>query len=300
MTHSELTLEEYQRESAATDVEGANDDPLTPLLGIAGEVGTLIAEYKKKRRPDGVAYTGFEEVVKTELGDILWYLASLARRVNVNLDDVARLNLEKTRARWLPPDPDRQIPLDEGFPESQQLPRKFTAHFTTFTDESGASKVRMQIDGQDVGAAIDDNARAADDYRFHDAFHLAYLAVLGWSPILRALLKRKRKDDPEIDRAEDGARACATEEAIAAMIFELAKPYDYFAGAERVDDMILDAARAITSRLEVGHRTAAEWETAILAGFAAWRALRDAEGGAVSVDMDAGTIDMADHVQSGI
>jgi hypothetical protein len=62
------------------------------------------------------------------------------------------------------------------------------------------------------------------------------------------------------------------------MIFELAKPYDYFAGAERVDDMILDAARAITSRLEVGRRTAAEWEAAILAGFAVWRALRDSEG----------------------
>ena len=300
MANSALTLDDYQRESAATDVEGANDDPLTPLLGMAGEVGALIAEYKKKHRPDGVTYTGFEEVVKTELGDILWYLAALARRVNANLNDVATLNLEKTRARWLPPNPARQIPLDEGFPESQQLPRKFTAHFSVLTDKSGASKVRMQIDGKDIGAVIDDNARTADDYRFHDAFHLAYLAILGWSPILRALMKRKRKADPDTDRSEDGARACATEEAIAAMIFELSKPYDYFEGAERVDNTILDAVRAITSRLEVGHRTAAEWETAILAGFAIWRALRDSEGGVVSIDMDAGVVEMADQAQSGI
>ncbi len=294
IANSGLTLDDYQRESATTDVEGTNDDLLTLLLGMAGEVGALIAEYKKKRRPDGVTYTGFEEVVKTELGDILWYLAALARRVNINLNDVATLNLEKTCARWLPPDPARQIPLDEGFPESQQLPRKFTAHFSVITDESGASKVLLQIDDKDIGAAIDDNARTADDYRFHDAFHLAYLAILGWSPILRVLLKRKRKDDPDTDRAEDGARACATEEAIAAMIFELSKPYDYFAGAERIDDMILDTVRAITSRLEVGHRTAAEWETAILAGFAIWRTLRDSEGGVVSIDMDAGVIEMAD------
>ena len=42
---------------------------------------------------------------------------------------------------------------------------------------------------------------------FHDVFHLAYAAVLGWSPTTRALLKIKRKSRPEIDENEDGARA---------------------------------------------------------------------------------------------
>lgn len=289
-----LTLEDYQRESALTDLEGANDDPMTPLLGLAGEVGSLIAEYKKKRRPDGVAYAGFDEVVKVELGDILWYLASLARRVDVSLNDVARLNLQKTRRRWLPPDPVRKIALDDGFPESQRLPRQFRARFSTYEDPSGTLKARMQIDGEYVGDAIDDNARDSDDYRFHDAFHLGYLAVLGWSPILRALLKRKRKDDPSTDNADDGARACATEEAITAMVFALSSPYNHFEGAERVDDRILDAVRAMTAGLEVAHRTEAEWETAILAGFTVWRALRASGGGEVRVDMDTALIEMAD------
>src|SRR5690348_12088030 len=93
---SELTLDEYQRAAAATDIEGETDDPIVPLLGLAGEVGSLVAEFKKKRRPDGLAYTGFEEVVGVELGDILWYLAALARRVNVPLSVVARQNLAKT------------------------------------------------------------------------------------------------------------------------------------------------------------------------------------------------------------
>jgi NTP pyrophosphatase (non-canonical NTP hydrolase) len=288
-----LTLADYQRESSLTDLEGANNDPMTPLLGLAGEVGSLIAEYKKKRRPDGVAYAGFDEVVKVELGDILWYLASLARRVDVSLDEVARLNLQKTRQRWLAPDPTRKVPLDDGFPESQRLPREFTARFTSYEDSSGTLKARMQIDGEDVGDAIDDNARDSDDYRFHDAFHLGYLAVLGWSPILRSLLKRKRKDDPDTDRADDGARACATEEAITAMVFALSRPYDHFEGAERVDDKILEAVRAMTVGLEVAHRTEAEWETAILSGFTVWRALRSSGTGVVKVDMDAGLIEMA-------
>jgi NTP pyrophosphatase (non-canonical NTP hydrolase) len=288
-----LTLADYQRESSLTDLEGANDDPMTPLLGLAGEVGSLIAEYKKKRRPDGVAYAGFEEVVKVELGDILWYLASLARRVDVSLNDVALLNLQKTRQRWLPPDPARKVTLDDGFPETQRLPRQFTARFSTYEAPSGTLKARMQIDGEYVGDTIDDNARDSDDYRFHDAFHLGYLAVLGWSPILRALLKRKRKDDPATDNADDGARACATEEAITAMVFALSRSYNHFDGAERVDDRILDAVRAMTVGLEVAHRTAAEWESAILAGFTVWRALRASGEGVVSVDMDAALIEMA-------
>ena len=85
--------------AARTDIEHDSTDPNVPLLGLAGEVGSLIAEFKKKRRPDGVAYTGFEDVVVAELGDILWYLAALARRVGVPLSAVAQKNLEKTQAR---------------------------------------------------------------------------------------------------------------------------------------------------------------------------------------------------------
>ncbi len=63
-----------------------------------------------------------------------------------------------------------------------------------------------------VGDRLTDNAIEPDDYRFHDVFHYAYVAVLGWSPVIRALLRRKRKSDPKLDDAEDGARAILIEE----------------------------------------------------------------------------------------
>jgi MazG C-terminal domain/MazG nucleotide pyrophosphohydrolase domain len=285
VTGDDLTLDDYQRMAAATDVEGDSDDPIVPLLGLAGEVGSLIAEFKKKRRPDGLAYRGFDEVVVTELGDILWYLAALARRVGVPLSGVAHQNLAKTRARWLSSDGPARLSFDDGFPEGQRLPRSFDVSF-----ETSGQQVVMRIAGEEIGDPIDDNARVADGYRFHDVFHLGYLAVLGWSPILRALLRRKRKADPDIDRAEDGARACAVEEAVAAYVFEMARPYDFFAGVIHIDDKILRGVRAVAGGLEVAACSPSDWERAILTGFGAWRGLRAAGRGLVRVDRDARTL----------
>lgn len=285
-----LTLDEYQRRAAETDVDSANSDPTIPLLGLAGEVGTLASEFKKKGRPDGHTYTGFEEVVKAEIGDVLWYLAALARRVDLDLSEVAVANLRKTRSRWLDDSERPGLTFDAEFDPGEQLPRRFTVEFATHEQE-GQTYSQMRILGEDIGDPIEDNSRYADYYRFHDVFHISYAAVLGWSPILRSLLERKRKADPEIDRAEDGARAAVTEEAAAALIFSRSGHYDHFKDVEHVDDAILAAVQEITATLEVGACSAREWERAILTGFAAWRHLRDNDGGKIVVDLDAETVD---------
>jgi hypothetical protein len=117
--------------SAATDLDGDSRDPHVPLLGLAAEIGSLLAEFKKKRRPGGDAYTGFEDVVVTELGDILWYLAAVARRVDVQLSGVAEANLAKTRARWLSEPGAPPVVFDAAFPGDQRLPRRFAVTFTS-------------------------------------------------------------------------------------------------------------------------------------------------------------------------
>lgn len=291
--NGDLGLDDYQRLAAATDVDSGSGDPLVPLLGLAGEVGALLAEFKKQQRPGGESYRGFHDGVVTELGDILWYLAALARRVEVQLSHVATANLTKTRSRWLPSDPAGRPEFDDSFPEDQRLPRQFTVDFNSHEDEAGRLQVRLRFEGAALGDPIDDNARFRDDYRFHDVFHLSHAAILGWSPVLRRLIKRKRKADSETDRAEDGARAGAIEEAVSALVFEMARAYDYFDGATRVDDVLLEAVVGVTAGLEVAARTPADWESAILAGFSVWRELRQREGGTVVVDLDARTIAMA-------
>lgn len=279
-----LSLEDYQRRAAETDVDKDSDDPLVPLLGLTGEVGALAAEFKKQQRADTVHYTGFDDGVATELGDILWYLAALARRSGLSLEDIAVRNLQKTAARWLAPAGTRPD-FDSDFPADQRLPRIFEVRFRLID-----GRIQMSVDGDDIGDPIDDNSRVDDFYRFHDVFHLAYAAVLGWSPIFRSLLGRKRKLDDVTDRVEDGARARAAEEAVAALVFKMAHAYDYFEGQRHIDDSILAAITCVVSGLEVSDRTKAEWEQAILVGFEAWRQLRHHEQGVVGVDLNARTL----------
>jgi hypothetical protein len=285
-----LTLDEYQRFAAQTDLDPESDDPIVPLLGLAGELGSLATEHKKRVRPGGQAYVGFDNRLPIEIGDVLWYLATLARRSGLRLSDVATLNLSKTHDRYVPSDGSLAFSYDDGFPDDQGLPRCFDATFTTHV-EDGVTRCRLQIEDERLGALIDDNSRHQDAYRFHDIFHIAHAAVLGWSPVLRSLVRVKRSIDKDTDRIEDGARAIATEEAVTAMVFQLSAAWDQFEGVDRVDDSILAAAKAVTANLEVGSQPASEWERAILAGYAAWRRLRDNGGGRVHVDLDGRSVE---------
>ena len=72
------------------------------------------------------------------------------------------------------------------FPEGERLPRRFEVEVIEVT-EGPRQRVQILIDGRPSGQELTDNAYDPDGYRFHDVFHFAYAAVLGWSPITRIL-----------------------------------------------------------------------------------------------------------------
>lgn len=283
-----MKLTEYQSAATLTDQRPGNElaDIAVHLLGLAGEAGSVATEYKKKLR-DGAAHTAWKARMREELGDLLWYTATLATKLGLDLDDVARANLEKTKDRWLQGGAE---PLDGGFPDHERLPRSGDFEFIASVNDAGRPTVRVRHDGKWMGDPLTDAAHVDDGYRFHDVFHLAYTATLGWSPVTRKLLGRKRKSNAETDEAEDGGRAIVIEEGIAATAFAYATSHNYLEGITRLDFPLLDAIKAICSPLEVGIRTAADWENAILTGFAAWRQLRDNNGGIVTINAANGTL----------
>jgi MazG C-terminal domain len=142
---------------------------------------------------------------------------------------------------------------------------------------------------------MQDNAYDEDGYRFHDVFHLAHAAKLGWSPVLRGKLltpSRKRRSTPEVDEVEDGGRAIVIDEAIVAYVWEYARRHRFLDGVTTVDYPVLKTIRQLTGGLEVAARTAHDWEEAILAGYRVFREIRARKGGVVAVDLRARSIDV--------
>ena len=319
------------------------------LMGALGEYGSVVAELKKRRR-DTAAYTGFSERFGEELGDLLWYIAAIARhrrvrladletatslredegwfslgqglselaslvnneganedRVNMllgsaagqlrkaaadygtSLEDIADQNLKKTRSRW-EGDPASPAPCSDRIlkvPAEERLPRQETIDFIERERPKGGAVAILRCRGISVGDRLTDNAHEDDGYRFHDAFHLAHAAILGWSPVMRSLFRCKRKSKPEIDEVEDGARAVIAEESVSFLTFDYARRHNYFDGVKRVDQDLIRHIQSVVCGLEVAERDRWEWEHVILHGYSVFRKLNDTpHGGVVRIDAE--------------
>jgi NTP pyrophosphatase (non-canonical NTP hydrolase) len=95
-----MELSEYQRLSRRT-AEYPREAWLTyPALGLAGEAGEVAEHAKKVIRDDGGEVTDERRTAMTkELGDVLWYVAQLASELDLQLEEIAQVNLEKLLSR---------------------------------------------------------------------------------------------------------------------------------------------------------------------------------------------------------
>jgi NTP pyrophosphatase (non-canonical NTP hydrolase) len=95
-----VELSEYQRLSRSTARYPRNEALTYPALGLAGEAGEFADHAKKVIRDDGGEVTaGRREAMAKELGDVLWYVAQLASELGLELDEIARMNLDKLLSR---------------------------------------------------------------------------------------------------------------------------------------------------------------------------------------------------------
>lgn len=250
------------------------------LLRLAGRVGILVIEVSGRTAPD--------RNLIAPLASVLHALIAVANSAGVRLGHAAHQNLTKTFGRW----PLTRIypPLfDEDFPPNEQLPRYIEVDISEeFVDGKLCAVQRYKE--TTLGDPLTDNKMEEDDYRFHDAFHLAYAAVLGWSPNLRRLFRAKRKSVPSVDEAEDGARAILIEEGIATWIFNHAGRLNFFENLDTIDYGLLKAVRNFIDGYEVDRCPLWMWEDAILEGYAVFRQLRRHRRGRVIADLNQRTI----------
>lgn len=233
------------------------------------------------------------------LAELLADLVTVAWMFNLKFIDVAIANLEKFESRWPQKGAQYTAPFDNTSLPHERFERKFEVSFIERFYNEGREDERpyviQQIRNVNIGDRLTDNRTEPDGYRFHDVFHLAYVAHLGWSPVIRSLLKLKRKSDPKRDENEDGARAAIIEEGIATWIFNHADRHDFYATTEigKLEYGLLKQVQDMVEGYEVEACPLWQWELAILEGFKVFRQLRDAGSGVVTVDMDAHSITFA-------
>ena len=105
------TLNAYQSEVMRTAASDSTPEMALAVLalGVAGEAGE-VADLLKKHLGHGHPLD--RDKAAKELGDVLWYVAALANRLGFSLEEIARLNVAKLRARY-----------PEGFDPARSLNR---------------------------------------------------------------------------------------------------------------------------------------------------------------------------------
>ena len=204
-----------------------------------------------------------------------------ATAMHVDLRQIAQRNERKVLGRFLPTGVAALPDFDSSFPQDEQLPRYFEIELLQRNGQA-----RLRWNGVFIGDTLTDNVHDPDGYRFHDVFHLAYAAILHWSPVIRSLIRQKRKSDPTTDENEDGGRAIVVEEGVTAWIFSQAKVLDYFEDCAQVSFGLLKTVSQFLHEFEVRRCPLQLWERAILDGYSVFREIKRNDGGFVIGNRD--------------
>lgn len=99
-------LDEYQNLAATFSLGtrptpgGTVEDIVYPVFGAMEELGELAGIFKRIDRDGiGIATPDDMDMIKKELGDVLWYLADICTRLGLKLSDVAATNGNKLTDR---------------------------------------------------------------------------------------------------------------------------------------------------------------------------------------------------------
>ena len=89
-------LNEYQTQTSQTAIYPPERAMEYLALGLTSEAGEVAGKVKKVIRDySGVIDDNAGHAIAQELGDVLWYVAQIASLLNVELADIAAMNIKK-------------------------------------------------------------------------------------------------------------------------------------------------------------------------------------------------------------
>ena len=91
-------LDAYQ-DQAYTYAQPSAKGLMYLIPGLAAEAGEVAGVYAKFLRDTNRELNPIQDQMMKELGDCLWFVASIAKLYNVKLSDIAKMNIEKLEGR---------------------------------------------------------------------------------------------------------------------------------------------------------------------------------------------------------
>jgi NTP pyrophosphatase (non-canonical NTP hydrolase) len=94
-----MTFDDYQQKALTTLLPSSNSIPYV-ALGLTNEAGEVAGKIKKWIRDNDGDITKLDKAaIADELGDTLWYMAMLAKLVDIKFSEVAEANIQKLASR---------------------------------------------------------------------------------------------------------------------------------------------------------------------------------------------------------
>ena len=96
-----MQFEQYSVQADRTAIyPNRGNNLMYPILGLVGEVGETCENVKKVIRDrNGDFDEETLKLIQKELGDVLWYVANIAKELNISLEQVAIDNIDKLQSR---------------------------------------------------------------------------------------------------------------------------------------------------------------------------------------------------------
>lgn len=100
-----MNFNDYQKQALTTahvdpKYKGTLMEPTIWAMGIAGEASEVLEKWKKVvAYKEGKMTDEDLQLFKKELGDVVWYIALMADYLDLTLEEVMQLNVEKLKDR---------------------------------------------------------------------------------------------------------------------------------------------------------------------------------------------------------
>lgn len=95
-----MKLNDYQEKAMTFAGYPESHKIIYPALGMNGEAGEVADKVKKVLRDNNCEFTEEKKKeIALEIGDVLWYCASLSHDIGYTLDEIACMNVEKLTSR---------------------------------------------------------------------------------------------------------------------------------------------------------------------------------------------------------